>query len=629
MDLEAYAARIAAAEGNAAELTLIADELAGFPDQEARRLRILAIAKRLKLRELALPKVSQAAVPGWLANLDIDQVDGRPLYRYAISEEQFLGLQYLLKERCHAFGPAAGRELAGQFVLWAAEWFRRCYDGTGQRWDTLGSQWGVRRPWSDWRHLTDTGMRFWRLEPLKLNGIHHRLAAIARQGGFPVAAIERGGGWAPRFLEALVAYLAALPSPDLDAADPIVQRLIETMRVPETWRSREMRVVSAELALEVVRLRRLAEDDGVPAGSLVSAWLDQHHPGWRDQLPLPIGSGSARSLLDGLMRAVILAGGHEAVRCSRWLEIGADGRRAGVELSLAGLLKDGSGKVLTSKMAADWSRLRLYPASVFAQYFAGELAVADPEDDGQWRARPSIVRTRFVLPMDVAVTVELRGDGRPIVAPFILPGGEAATSDLCVYARDGDSQSDGALTLRLIGACSGAFHEEQIFADLPAGWSIAPNGDEANCERWSQETGGERSLWQISGAAVVTSNRGDRFLLRAGQKLGERDRLLLFGDRVSGCRLDDPARLLIAGSPMARLQEGKRERAAENDELWWRPAGTTAWLRGVEQAGHGPCEFAWRDRLTGHIRDRRDAVVLPADFTVSSRRVGDWHEMAV
>ena len=627
MGFDEYAARIAAAQGDAAELTRIAGELQGVPGPVAATLRFRAIGARLKLRQAASPIPPQRVRPMWLTNLGIDEIDGRPLYRYGVTEEQFLTLQELLKARSQQFGRSAGRELAGQFVLWAAEWFRRRYDGTGQRWDTLGSELGVHCSWSDWRHLADTGMRYWQLEPLKLNGMHHRLAAIARQGGFPVAAIERGGGWAPRFLEALVGHLAALPAPDLDTADPIAERLIGM--VPDTWRSREMRVVSAELALEVVRLRRLAEADGVPAGALVSAWLDQHEPGWRDQLPLPIGSESARSLLDGLMRVVTLAGGHESVSCSRWLEIGADGRREGVELNLAGLLKDASGKALTSRLAEDWSRLRLYPSNAFSQHIAGELAAVDPEEDGHWRARPSILRTRFDLAMDVPITAELRGDGRRVVPPFILPGGEAVTSSLRVYARDGDGQAESALTLRLIGTCSGGFREEKIYADLPSGWSIAPHGEDAECDRWPDAARGERCLWQLFGAAVVTSDRGDRFLLRAGQKSGERDHLLLFGDRVTGCELGDAGCSLIKGAAIARLHEGRRERAAAADELWWRPAGTSAWRRGTEQAAPGRCEFAWRDRLTGHIRDRKDAVILPASFAVSIRRVGDWHEIAI
>lgn len=73
-------------------------------------------------------------------------------------------------------------------------------------------------------------MAFWRIPAFKLNGIHHRLAAIARQGGFPIAAIE-SDEWAACFHEALVASLAAVPPADIDGADAMADRLIGSVPV--------------------------------------------------------------------------------------------------------------------------------------------------------------------------------------------------------------------------------------------------------------------------------------------------------------------------------------------------------------------------------------------------------------
>ena len=75
--------------------------------------------------------------------------------------------------------------------------------------------------------------------------------------------------------------------------------------VPETWRSQEIRIVSAELSAEIVRLRRVADAAGAPEGSLTSIWLDQHHPSWRDELPVGVSSEAGRALIDGLMKTYI------------------------------------------------------------------------------------------------------------------------------------------------------------------------------------------------------------------------------------------------------------------------------------------------------------------------------------
>lgn len=617
MDEGDFAARIEAARGDYAELGRIADELQSVGGSAASRLRLKAIVFRSNLKRNAITP------PTLLEKLGIGAVDGRPLHRYGLNEDQFHALQKELMARRSIISHAPSREIAGQFVLWAAEWFRRFYNGAGQRWDALGTELGLSLEQSQWRRLADEGMTFWRIPPFKLNGIHHRLAAIARQGGFPVAALE-GSGWASRFLEPLVATLAAMPACNVDEAVAQADRLIGA--VPETWRSRELRVAASELAIEVVRLRRLAEADGVSAGALVSAWLDRHLPDWRDQLPLSIGSDAARTLIDGLLRVVPLRGGHDAIRCIRWLEIGAQGRREGVELLLSGMLRDATGKILTENLSDDWSRLRLYAAEQFAQHVAGELAVADPDDGGDWRARPSISRTRFDLAPEIAVTGELRGDGKRIGGAFRFPGGEAVTAEVRVYADEG--QSGDPLTLRLLGTGSGGYRADQLFVDIPSSWIVRANGSEATCGLLHPGAEEGRSLWQVSGAALVTSPNGDAYLVRAGQVGTARDRLLIGGTTPSFAP-GDANSIVVIGEPFLRIEEAGRERRCLDGELWWRPEGTAAWRPDPASAVPGPCEFAWRDRISGHIRDRRIAIVLPNVFAVETSRVGDWLEVKV
>lgn len=630
-----YAARIDAAKDDAAELGRIADELQSVPGTAAAALRFRAIRRRMALRAPLNLKATRPVVPPppakppatWLSRLGIEAVTGIPLHRYGVSQEGFKYLTELLRERRGLFLATPGREFAGQFVLWAAEWFRRSYDGSGQRWEALATPLGVRCAWSDWRRLTDLGMAYWRLEPLRIGGIHHRLAAIARQGGFPVAALEReAGGWAPRFLEALIAALTLSGVTTLDAADAAAEDLMGL--VPTTWRNREMRIVSSELALEVVRLRRLAEADSVPAGALVTPWLDQHHPGWRETLPLSVGSDAARALIDGLMRAVTLQGGSGSVRCSRWLEIAGGKRSEGVELSLSGILADASGRAIAKGLSEDWSRLRLLASGPLAQHIAGELAVADPDEGGIWRARAATTRTRFEVPPDVPVTAELRGAGQRVTAPFLLAGGDPVPSGLRVYASDG-AEAESAMRLRLLGTGSGAYREDILYIDAPPGWDVAAHGENSTAEQVVPGGGDERSLWRGTGSIIATSPRADRYLVRSGQKASQRDRLILMGRHVHGCAAADSALPVLEGAPTFLLKEGRQDRGAAPGELWWRACGASAWRSNPAEAGPGLCEFGWRDRVTGHVRDRRDAVLLPPGFRLDASRIGDWNEIKV
>lgn len=617
-----YRRRIEAAANDPAELRRIADELGSLGSREARHLQIIAIQKHFSSRARQANNGEPTKLGGWLAEIGIGAIDGSPLYRYGLSEEGFQRLKEALRARSAALASSPSSDLAAQFVLWAAEWFRRSYDGRGLSWDALGVELGSHCEWRHWQHLTDEGLRFWRIPPLKLNGRHYRLAAIARQGGFPLAALESAqGGWAQRYLERLVATLAAEATPDFDTANSLAGRLLEL--VPPTWQNNGLQVVSAELAMEVVRLRRLAEDDGIPAGALVSVWLDENLQGWREQLPLSIGSETGRVLIDGLMRTVALRGGADAVRCHRWLEIALTGRREGVTLELAGRLE---GTALPVNLSSDWSRLRLYPSGLFAQQATGELAVADADEDGAWLARPTTQRTQLAIPHNVAITAELRGDGQRVGNPFVLSGGEALVGELRIYSIE--SEAEETARLRLVGSTSGAFRDDVLVVEMPPDWLIAPHGNEATCVAFNIGKTTERTRWKVTGAAIVTSSRGDRYLLRTSQKSVSRDRLVLNGSNVH-FRLADTASLLIVGKPLAHVEELARPRPAGRDELVWRSAGTRVWQQEIAEASIGPCEFAWLDRETGHIRDRRDATVFPGDFVVRRSRIGGQLEISI
>ena len=454
-----YAARIEAARADAHELGRIADELRSSAEPGGQRLYNKAVALRSTLRKSAsvlrrpfgtAPSAAAAELPQWLADLQLPAIDGRPLHAYRLQDEGFSKLQARLKARAPSLMFAPDKVLAAQFVLWAAEWFRRCYDGTGQRWHALGVPLELRGSWTNYRKLTDIGLRHWRIPELRINGTHHRLAAIARQGGFPLAALEgKGAGWAPRFLERLVGALLAEPDASLDVAERIASSLM--IMVPETWRNQEIRIVSAELATEIVRLRRLADAEGAPEGSLTSLWLDRHHPAWRGELPVGVSSEAGRSLVDGLMRTAVLRGGTGAVGLRRLLTLTTDGRRELVELKLTGTLNDVEGRAISRNLGEDWSRLRLFPSGEFARHVAGELATADPGGDGTWTARPSTTRSRFDLPLSVAVTAELRGGGARMGEPFGFPGGEAVPPGERVYVADGDQGVNDRMELTLLG----------------------------------------------------------------------------------------------------------------------------------------------------------------------------------
>ncbi len=635
MDIAEYTARIEAARDNETELGHIADELQTVVTPWAGFLRMRAIVMRKALRQTK-PVLDADSLPAqahhlsnWLSDIGLPAIDGRPLYRYRLSDQAFEKLQANLENRAASLSSARDRVAAAQFVLWAAEWFRRCYDGTGQRWEALGKPLGLQPTWDVWRKLTDDGLRHWGIAELRINGTHHRLAAIARQGGFPLAAVEGvGSGWAPRFLERLVSLLLAETEATLDVADTIASSLMEL--VPVTWRNQEIRIVSAELALDVARLRRLAEADGIPDGALVSAWLDQYRPDWRSELPITVSSDAGRALVDGLLKTAILKGGAGAVTVRRRLVIDGLVRKEITELKLAGNLQDVNGTSISRSIDKEWSRLRLFPSGDFAKHMSGELATAEPGDDGIWIARPTTTRTTFDLPFAVAVEAELRGSGQRVGEPFVLPAGGAVTGNVRVYVATNEVRDMLPTEFQLIGTGSGSYRPDRIYLDLPAAWRCAPSGDGSRSERLPEHSDASRSMWLCEGNVIAASDRDDRYLLRTSQTAEQRDKLILMGSDPRGCGSSDSSMPIFVGMPVIQLRDGRRNRAPNVGEVYWRERGANNW-RPISKFGTsaGNFEFAWRDSTTLHIRDRVDACILPQGFEIGRRRVGDVLEINI
>ncbi len=629
MQLEDFEAQIDAARDDAEALLRLCDALGSLKEPWARKLQFKAMVRRVQLTKGAGAPAAvvqaPAQLPDWMTKLGIGTPDGSPLYRYRLSKDQFTWAQQELRRRAPAMHIQRSTRDCAIFVLWAAEWFRRCYGGGIQRWNDLGGEIGLDLDHSGWRRLADVGLKFWRIPPLRMNGFHLRLSAIARQGGFPVAALEGdNAGWAGRYLERLTGLLLADPDPNLVRADAHALALEEM--VPPTWRYDGMRTVCAELALQVVLLRREAEAGGALSGSLVSSWLDLNQPEWRDRLPLAIDDGGA--LVDGLMRAVPLKGGSGSIRATRLLVRDSSGWRERARLDLQGVLRDVNNRAVLGTLSEEWSRLRLYPAGEFARHISGELAVVEPGDGGNWVARPTTSRTDFDLPASIPIEVELRGEGKRVCAPFAIPyGGRVASGVRACVAEEPEEGIPRQLSI--LGTGSGSYRPDQLYLDVPVDWSVEVQDDTARAVQLDERLNDGRSLWNITGNVLVRSNRDDVYLIRSGQTAERRDTLSLIGESPRGCVAEDLQIPLFVGPPRLELTDAGRARAPSAREAWWRRSDTRQWQAFNGEVEPGRCEFAWLDAETRHVRDRVEAIVLPPDFVIDRTVSADSIEFSI
>lgn len=623
----AFDAEIAASRDNSTALSEIEVRLRSVSAPWAGPMRLRVINLRLQLKQsknsppsLALSNLANKSHAGrWGVPYGLPPPDGRQLYRYRLTSDAFSGLGKDLRVRSRRDG-FSRREDEALFVLWAAEWFRRSFKGGLRRWSDIGEELALRLSQAEWRALTDRGLAAWGLRPLRLNGITHRLLNLARQGGFPVAAIEDdGSGWVAAYLGHLVGVLLAEAAPDADTAFGHAQALGGI--APAGWQYDDFFAVSADLGLSIVLLRREAEGGGLLAGLPASTWLDAHRPDWRERLPLSIDTDGSRRLIDGLMKAAVVRGGSGAVRVTRILRRTSSGWQPELQFELNGRLRGADLALLDNS----WSRLRMFATGRLARYVPGELAVLEPGEGGEWVASSRTLEPMSV-PFDVAAEAELRGGGERVGPTILLGQGAPIRSSLLVCRASDDAGEGLPERLELIGTASGSFRPDPLYLLLGYDWKVesVENGEQA--EPLGDPIGGNQ-LWRLTGGGIVSSPEGDRYRLLAGQNREERDTLTLSGPPVPTLASVDGLPVYL-GMPTPLLREHGRERAAMGDEVWYRPVGTRDWrLLGRRQIV-GAYDLAWRDG-TGLVRDRQAAVILPSEFQFVVQKAGDYTEVSI
>lgn len=570
-----------------------------------------AWAGRLRIKigvRLAAMRPPKAVVTAGLGSAyGLTAPDGRWLHRYRLGEDAFRRLEKDVAAAAQR-GALGGGWIPGLFVLWASEWFRRSYRGEGHEWEQLTRALGCTVDQNTLRSVTERGLRQWGREVRA--GAHGRyfLATLAREGGFPVAAVEQGGrGWARDVLGAIVSPMLAQPASGVERARELAAKHRD--RLPRIFQDEEFIELCADLAFALVELRRTADAPALAAGIPVAAWLEQNHPHWRDELPLAMGNSAAEALIGGLLAVEADTVTGATVGVERLLERAKDGSwREAATISLNGLI---DGAVMRGIEARD-GRLRAFAAGEFARVVPGELAMIEPPAQGEtaWLARAT-KRSKGVLPVPFATAIELDlRSGEQRVARIALPSGKPRRGRLLVCTVIAADQ-DQPTRLKVEGSGSGAYRALEVVLQAPADWQVAAAGDE-RAEPIGNGAGDSR-LWRVIGGALVTDPQGDCYRIRTGQARDRRDAIELMGGRPAwGTVAGDVD--LFSGPPHVRTSDPSR------GALFVRPIGSKEWRPAPRALPVGHYEIGWRENRL--MLDRRRIAVLPPTASLTRRGLG-------
>jgi len=222
--------------------------------------------------------------------------DGRPLYQYRVTDDEYIELTKALKLSA-LLGVNNIIDLLSwdaAFVIYASEWWRREYDG---QWGWRGLFEAVDINYTDLtigrrNLLIETGLQRWRREIRSNNGIRQLLGTIATEGGLPLHQLADSGGWLEDILKPVLRKHVA--------RDISVSLLIENYQglIPKSYRSVEINQILADIIHSIVHLR---QEHQLMDKERPLKWLDEKQPDWRELFPIPIDNESGRTLLRGLV----------------------------------------------------------------------------------------------------------------------------------------------------------------------------------------------------------------------------------------------------------------------------------------------------------------------------------------
>lgn len=542
----------------------------------------------------------------FLRNRGLQSTTGMPLYAYRVSKEEFTELEKLLSERLsqylklYSLGDIARiiTYFPPLFVLYAAEWWRRRYDGTGWSWEPIVESLGA--PANGWSQAqrsdcVERGLAEWRLGLRDTHGLRF-LGSIAFNGGLPMQLLATARGNIGR---ALTRVLRLAGGGSADPAD--IQGWIVSLGsyLPNAYRQQEIYVLLTEVVLTVLRLKGSAN---LTTATGAIAELDRRDPHWRNLFPLPIEDEQAQGLLEQLVRdAATVPPVRSAARIclERALEQVDEGSwQLRAELDLPEYLES---PTLAMLFSAEVTTLpRLLNIRVERGTTPVEMPVRRLAGQDRYRIDRRPLESRQADATKVHSLALCAADGslwRTSVAK-----GEPLESDIpwIFEAPNGNSRSAA-----FVRQGSGAISGRECWVCVPKTW-LAQADEGGKCLEVGILPGLDRAVVHVSGGVRFDDRSGQSYRVRTGQAAVFNEQLEWRGDRIWDTFEAPP--IAFRGHPkLYRIPDDGLSQPAAGQIAWRLPGGRKT----LTSAGmFGPLEATWP--VGGDIRWRSRLVVLPA-----------------
>lgn len=551
---------------------------------------------------------------GWrsafLATRQLSRADGRMLFSYRTTREEYLELRALFSERIRALGdrPWVLHTTAecACFVLYAAEWWRREYAGGYWRWQDILASFRLSLAGLDFTERSssvESGLLAWGHRP-GASGKKY-LGAIVAQGGLPMQLVAQGDGAITRLLlrgmhqaRQFDWNLARLEDFFSAHADELVKHL----RISEIY---------TLLATVVIEVRNLARQCGLVGTQSPAQVLDAKMPNWRDRLPFAVDDPAAAPLLASLVNEAAIdqtpASGLLIVAERRLYQ---EPDKETYTLGLSARTPRTVGvRTLTEFFQIDEEAL---PPT-----FALDLVGQDRRRVGGGRQLLSETAQQVVLNCGeltlrddaaaVGQVLLLRAQGMDLGQPAEVPGAQALDADLpWVFSV----RPEGNVFVAS-GSCRMPESRALVVTPYDAVVSAEGTGGSVNLVAFTRGLTEERCIHEVTGAARITVAEGTYVVRTSATREGE-GLLVWRGRRLSNC--SSPVPIFMGVPELCLVEPDGHLTVVPSSALEWR--SPTAHAERVEQVRRhvGPVDAWLTDN--GVRRQRFRMLLLPKDASL-------------
>lgn len=533
------------------------------------------------------------------------------MHAYRLDEEDYAQLEMTIGQglKHNRF-----RSTAAPFVLWAAERYRKDYDGGVLSWDFLTQPLGVSLSQQQLREITREGLVGMGRSVRRLDSGVQYLRTIAAEGGIPIRLLsdEKGG-----YRSALVGLVADLSRIGLGCPRDVALGFAaqRTRRLPVGYRTQEYFALFVDFAFEVLELRELAPEN--MSRQDVESFLDRVKPGWRDRLSLRLDGDAARSLLSD---AVLVSARHGLVTDPMTRVL----RRQDGEAWVPWIEVEEAAEIapqLVQGVDPDRRRLRLAPVGPLATAAPDLLFALDREaPDRPWESRRISGRrtARFRFPLDVGAELMAMADGA-FFGRVRLAGGEGIEIGAGpTFWRLAEMGETGADALAYAGNAALRTRDPHV-------WLLAEDGKTPECtdtlvaEPDGSVPGG--AIWRLSGKGRVLVAGGNA-RIETGAEDDAREEIQANGS-LEYRLLDGRGSPVHRGVPeILHRHPGRGFRQLIGAHLRHRRAGSLLWQNGAPpDLAMGRFTFAIREGAT--VGARITVNMVPASFSVREVTRGD------